>query len=69
MFFFETAAAQKNIGISGLGVVIARNDICERDPLRICPALMSYKNAASSDSLFNTPSTWGIYITGMWFLP
>lgn len=58
------AGAQKNIGPSGLTVVIIRDDLLERSP-RDLPALLTYKAIAENDSLLNTPNTWGIYLTSL----
>ncbi len=55
------AGAQKNLGPAGVTVVIIRDDIIEksRDDL---PDMLSYKTLAAKNSLFNTPSCYGIYI-------
>jgi phosphoserine aminotransferase len=58
------AGAQKNIGPSGLTVVIIRDDLLERSP-RHLPALLTYKAIAENDSMLNTPNTWGIYLTSL----
>lgn len=55
------AGAQKNIGPSGLAVVILREDLLERVPENL-HAMMDYKVAAENDSLYNTPPTFGIYM-------
>jgi phosphoserine aminotransferase len=58
------AGAQKNIGPSGVTLVIMRNDIISRsqDSLH---TMLSYKTLAENDSMFNTPNTWGIYIINL----
>jgi len=55
------AGAQKNIGPSGVTLVILRKDLLERcsDDL---PTMLNYKTHVEKDSLFNTPNTFGIYI-------
>jgi phosphoserine aminotransferase len=58
------AGAQKNIGPSGVTVVIIREDLLERAP-RELPAVLTYKAISDSDSLLNTPNTWGIYLTSL----
>ena len=58
------AGAQKNIGPSGVTVVIIREDLLERRP-RDLPALMTYRPIAENNSLLNTPNTWGIYLTSL----
>ena len=55
------AGAQKNIGPSGLALVILRNDLIERAPDNIA-IFGRYKTHADEKSLYNTPNTWGIYI-------
>ncbi len=60
------AGAQKNIGPSGVVVVIVRKDLLERssDSLH---TYMNYKIHVENDSMYNTPSTFGIYISGLVF--
>ncbi len=55
------AGAQKNIGPSGLALVIIRKDLIERTP-ETTPVFLRYKTHADEGSLYNTPNTWGIYI-------
>lgn len=58
------AGAQKNIGPSGVTVVIIRRDLLEMSNPEL-PALWNYKKLADADSMLNTPNTWGIYIIGL----
>lgn len=58
------AGAQKNIGPSGVTVVIVREDLLERIPDGL-PLLLDYRTYASADSMPNTPNTWGIYLIGL----
>ncbi|HMS08224.1 MAG TPA: 3-phosphoserine/phosphohydroxythreonine transaminase, partial [Pyrinomonadaceae bacterium] len=58
------AGAQKNIGPSGVTVVIIREDLLERIPEGL-PQLLDYRSYASADSMPNTPNTWGIYLIGL----
>lgn len=55
------AGAQKNMGPSGVTLVIIRKDLLERsqDSLH---TMLNYKTHADNDSLYNTPNTFGIYI-------
>lgn len=55
------AGAQKNIGPSGLALVIIRKDMIERTPGNV-PIFLRYKTHADEGSLYNTPNTWGIYV-------
>ena len=58
------AGAQKNMGPSGLTIVIIRDDLMARSPANI-PTLTSYKIIGGKDSLYNTPPTFGIYINNL----
>jgi phosphoserine aminotransferase len=60
------AGAQKNIGPAGLTVVIVRDDLIGRAG-GSTPAMLDYKVQAESESMFNTPPTWAIYIAGLVF--
>lgn len=55
------AGAQKNLGPSGLTVVIIRDDLVEAG-LDTLPTLLQYRTHAEKDSLFNTPPTYAIYL-------
>ncbi|MEW6235517.1 MAG: 3-phosphoserine/phosphohydroxythreonine transaminase [Candidatus Omnitrophota bacterium] len=55
------AGAQKNIGPSGLALLIVRKDLLERCPEDV-PLFLRYKTHAAESSLYNTPNTWAIYI-------
>jgi phosphoserine aminotransferase len=55
------AGAQKNIGPSGLALVIIRKDMLERAPDNI-PLFLRYSTHAREGSLYNTPNTWGVYM-------
>lgn len=55
------AGAQKNMGPSGVTIVIIREDLLDKSPENI-PTMTSYKIIGSKDSLYNTPPTFGIYI-------
>ncbi len=54
------AGAQKNIGPSGLAMVIIRGDMLERVPDNL-PTLLKYTTFHDHKSLFNTPPTFTIY--------
>lgn len=60
------AGAQKNIGPSGLVLVIVRDDLLERRPRRL-PRIFTYAEHAAAHSMLNTPNTWGWYIAGLTF--
>lgn len=58
------AGAQKNIGPSGVTVVIIRDDMLERVPAGLSP-LFDYREMAAQRSMVNTPNTWGVYLIGL----
>ena len=58
------AGAQKNLGPSGVTVVIVREDLLERSTDAL-PIMLNYKVQADSNSLYNTPNTFGVYILGL----
>lgn len=57
------AGAQKNIGPSGVTVVILRRDWIEEN--KSLPTMLSYATHAKERSLYNTPNTFGIYMIGL----
>ena len=60
------AGAQKNMGPSGVTLVIVRDDLLGH-ALPICPSAFNYQLQAENDSMFNTPPTYAIYIAGLVF--
>jgi len=58
------AGAQKNLGPSGVTLVIIRDDLLARSDSNL-PTMLSYKVQAENNSLYNTPNTFGIYILGL----
>ncbi|MFC7686900.1 3-phosphoserine/phosphohydroxythreonine transaminase [Ureibacillus sp. GCM10028918] len=57
------AGAQKNLGPSGVTVVIIRKDLLEKANKNI-PTMLKYSTHADANSLYNTPPTFGIYMLG-----
>lgn len=57
------AGAQKNLGPSGVTVVIIRKDLLEKEQAGI-PTMLKYSTHAANNSLYNTPPTFGIYMLG-----
>ena len=55
------AGAQKNMGPSGVALVVIRKDLADRCPETV-PTMLRYSTHIKSKSLFNTPNTFGIYI-------
>lgn len=60
------AGAQKNIGPAGLCIVIVRRDLLDRARSDI-PAMLNWQLAADNDSMYNTPPTFAIYLSGLVF--
>jgi phosphoserine aminotransferase len=58
------AGAQKNLGPSGLTLVIVREDLLARSPDSL-PTMLNYKTQAENNSLYNTPPTFGVYVLGL----
>ncbi|HEX9918065.1 MAG TPA: 3-phosphoserine/phosphohydroxythreonine transaminase, partial [Pyrinomonadaceae bacterium] len=58
------AGAQKNMGPSGLTVVIIRDDLLARTASGL-HTMLDYRTHVENDSLYNTPNTWGIYILNL----
>lgn len=60
------AGAQKNIGPAGLVVVIVREDLLGQT-LKGTPTMLDYKIHADNGSMYNTPSTYAWYLSGLVF--
>lgn len=58
------AGAQKNIGPSGVTLVIIRDDLLEKVPANQF-SMLDYRAIAKNDSMLNTPNTWGIYLISL----
>lgn len=57
------AGAQKNLGPSGISLVIARRDFLAGERADLSP-LASYATYAREQSMHNTPNTFGIFVIG-----
>jgi phosphoserine aminotransferase len=55
------AGAQKNLGPSGVTVVIIRDDLIGQPSMTV-PTMLQYAVHAKSNSLYNTPPTFAIYM-------
>ncbi|HKR01823.1 MAG TPA: 3-phosphoserine/phosphohydroxythreonine transaminase [Pyrinomonadaceae bacterium] len=55
------AGAQKNMGPSGVTLVILRDDLLQRIPDGM-HTMLDFRTHVENKSLYNTPNTWGIYI-------
>tara|TARA_Y100001936_G_C16088627_1_gene684019 strand:- start:1653 stop:2747 length:1095 start_codon:yes stop_codon:yes gene_type:complete len=60
------AGAQKNMGAAGLTIVIVREDLLGEE-IKNTPSTFNYKTHADNFSMYNTPPTYAIYITGLVF--
>ena len=60
------AGAQKNLGPSGVTLVIIRKDLAVRGPKDLA-TMLQYRTYVDDRSLYNTPATFGIYVMGLVF--
>ncbi len=58
------AGAQKNLGPSGVTMVILRKDLAERADKNL-PTLLQYRTHIKEKSLYHTPSTFAVYVVGL----
>ena len=58
------AGAQKNMGPSGVTLVIMREGLLPRIREGLA-TMLDYRTHATNNSLYNTPNTWGIYILNL----
>jgi phosphoserine aminotransferase len=58
------AGAQKNLGPSGVTLVIIRRDLLTSGPDTL-GSMLNYSTYAQNNSLYNTPNTFGVYILGL----
>ena len=56
--------AQKNLGPSGVTLVIIRDDLLERSSKSL-HSMLSYAVHAENGSLYNTPPAFGVYVLGL----
>ena len=58
------AGAQKNLGPSGLTLVIIRDDLVARTPPSLA-TMLQYSVHVENKSMYNTPPVFGVYIMGL----
>lgn len=58
------ACAQKNAGVAGVTIVVMAKELIERSAPKM-PGYLSYAKHSAGGSRFNTPCTFGIYVTGL----
>jgi phosphoserine aminotransferase len=64
------AGAQKNLGPSGVTLVIVRDDLVARTPPSL-PTMLQYGVHVENKSMYNTPPVFGVYIMRLvlrWFM-
>lgn len=63
-FKIAFAGAQKNLGPSGLTIVVVEKDFIEENKKDL-PSMLSYPTLLEKDSMYNTPPCYSIYICGL----
>lgn len=58
------AGAQKNLGPSGVCLVVIRKDLAERASDKL-PTMLDYRTHVKGGSRYNTPPAFGIYVCGL----
>ena len=58
------AGAQKNLGPSGVTLVIVRKDLAERADKNL-PSLLQYRSHIKEKSLYHTPPAFAVYVLGL----
>lgn len=58
------AGAQKNMGPAGATLVIVSDELLARHKANL-PPMLDYRVHVKNDSMYNTPTTWSIYICGL----
>ncbi len=67
-FAMAYGGMQKNLGIAGVTFVILDEALIKervKTPLAGCPSVFDYRRVLENDSMFNTPPTYAIYMTGL----
>jgi phosphoserine aminotransferase len=60
------ACAQKNLGPTGVTVLIVRKDLCEKEGLPYCPTSLNWKTAEhSKENIINTPDVAATYMMNL----
>ncbi|MGP1958456.1 MAG: 3-phosphoserine/phosphohydroxythreonine transaminase [Arsenophonus sp. NC-CH8-MAG3] len=60
------AGSQKNIGAAGIALVIIREDLLGRAK-KVTPSILNYTILAKNNSMYNTPVTFSLYLSGVVF--
>jgi len=67
-FAMAYGGMQKNLGIAGVTFVVLDESLIKdrvKAPLAGCPSVFDYRRVLENDSMFNTPPTYAIYMTGL----
>ena len=67
-FAMAYGGMQKNLGIAGVTFVILDEALIRervKAPIAGCPSVFDYRKVLENDSMFNTPPTYAIYMTGL----
>ena len=67
-FAMAYGGMQKNLGIAGVTFVILDEALIRervKAPIVGCPSVFDYRKVLENDSMFNTPATYAIYMTGL----
>ena len=67
-FAMAYGGMQKNLGIAGVTFVILDEALIRervKAPIVGCPSVFDYRKVLENDSMFNTPPTYAIYMTGL----
>lgn len=67
-FAMAYGGMQKNLGIAGVTFVILDEALIRervKAPIAGCPSVFDYRKVLENDSMFNTPATYAIYMTGL----
>lgn len=59
------ASAQKNIGPAGITIIIMKNDLLKNHHRDFLPSILDYKKIYKYQSMFNTPTTFSWYVSGL----
>lgn len=60
------SSAQKNIGLAGITLIIIREDLLGL-ARKSTPSIFNYKILSENNSLYNTPPTFALYLSGLVF--
>ncbi len=63
----DYGGVQKNVGPAGVTIVVIREDLIRDDLDESVPTMLRYKTHSDSDSLYNTPPCYNIYVCGLVF--